>query len=45
MKYFNLTVLLIAALSISTARAQDFTEPELPDTHAALQNNKLVGLQ
>ena len=40
-KYFNLTV-LFAVLSISAAFAQDFAEPKLPDTPAAMQFKKFL---
>jgi len=42
MKYLNLSILLSVVFSISTAFAQDFAEPELPDTPAAMQFKKFL---
>ncbi len=37
MKYLTLSIVLSAVFSISAAFAQDFAEPELPDTPAVMQ--------
>jgi len=42
MKYFTLSILLSAVFSISAAFTQDFAEPKLPDTPAAMQFKKFL---
>ena len=42
MKYLNLAIFLSAVFSISTAFTQDFAEPKLPDTPAAMQFKKFL---
>ncbi|MCH7754711.1 beta-lactamase family protein [candidate division KSB1 bacterium] len=41
-KYLNLSILLSAVFSISAAFTQDFAEPKLPDTPAAMQFKKFL---
>ncbi len=42
MKYLTLSIVLSAVFSISAAFAQDFAEPELPDTPAVMQFKKFL---
>ena len=41
-KYLNLSILLSAVFAISAAFTQDFAEPKLPDTPAAMQFKKFL---